>query len=720
MSDNIHLLLAKGENNGGTKLIDHIQYVVSVVQKVASNSNLDLDIARMGAVLHDLGKIHPSFQNKLKKDEFDLLDFLTEIPLRHEISSILFLPVFPQSVWNPLIEMVIGHHKSVKVQVDNSNGKGIIDLVNAYGDKPIFERHAEHWESWSNSAFDVLKYFGYDTKVINKAEAEKAFNYTVDYCEREILGWSKWRGLLVAADHFASALIEQTEEQIKKSFQKPDLSFFFDDKRKSDLYSLSIIKTSDERPHTLVIAPTGAGKTDFLIKRCKGRIFYTLPFQASINAMYKRIKDTCPNDDIRVLHASSKLIIDKINKVYEEKLLQPLSGASIKVLTPYQIASVALGTKGYEAIALDLYGTDVILDEIHSYTEVSMAIVYEIIKVLIRLNCKIHVGSATMPTELQNIIYSLLGGESFAYRVTLTEKELKTFNRHIIHKNESFEETLEIIKDALNNQEKVLIVCNRVNTAQERFDVIDHLFPSIPKMLLHSKYKRIDRSYLEEKIKKEFDENDGPSIVVSTQVVEVSLDISFDRMITDAAPLDSLIQRFGRINRRRNINTIGVFKNVHVLKPSQKKNDTLPYKYEIVEKSFDELPSESLLEEIEIQHILDKVYPTINIGTLISHSIISESGFRIPKLCDYPKSVLLEMLDIETASCIIESDKEKYLKAKAEERIRYEIPISIKTIFSKKLQTIGRLECGSWPFIISDELYDSTKGLVLKEVSNFL
>ncbi|MDZ7763228.1 MAG: helicase-related protein [Melioribacteraceae bacterium] len=67
-----------------------------------------------------------------------------------------------------------------------------------------------------------------------------------------------------------------------------------------------------------------------------------------------------------------------------------------------------------------------------------------------------------------------------------------------------------------------------------------------------------------------FNSSDEACIVVSTQVVEVSLDISFDLMITETAPLDSLIQRFGRINRIRNNETIGKYKPIFVIRTSRK------------------------------------------------------------------------------------------------------------------------------------------------------
>lgn len=48
-----------------------------------------------------------------------------------------------------------------------------------------------------------------------------------------------------------------------------------------------------------------------------------------------------------------------------------------------------------------------------------------------------------------------------------------------------------------------------------------------------------------------------PFILIATQIVEISLDIDFDVMFTDNAPIDALIQRFGRVNRKKSIERKG-------------------------------------------------------------------------------------------------------------------------------------------------------------------
>jgi len=201
-------------------------------------------------------------------------------------------------------------------------------------------------------------------------------------------------------------------------------------------------------------------------------------------------------------------------------------------------------------------------------------------------------------------------------------------------------------------------------------------------------------------------------------VVEVSLDISFDRMITECAPIDSLIQRFGRINRKRNHDTIGKYKPVHVIKPN---GNVLPYKKDILEKSFNQLPNDGqLLEENTLQEKINKVYPIIDTKEIDIHIIDSGGVFKLKELTNNKKSVLVEALDIESVSCILETDREEYLTANWEERIQLEIPINFKTI-ARYIKQCEQLEVGSYPFVIPCNINNYQKyGLELTEPDNFL
>jgi len=697
MPDKFDSILAKHEDFGGMPLTQHLKNVADAAVVIAQHVGLDPDLAFKGAVLHDIGKTSPLFQQTLKHDYIQQPDFT----FRHEIASLFFISLFPEKERPAIIDMIVAHHKSIYHDVRE---KGILDLDE---NMDCFARHSERFDEWCPVALGILSGFGIETHPIVINEARSNYEFVVDYCYSKSLNQSEWKGLLMAADHFASALEEKADSATDKLFIKPDLSFY---NRQHYLYPLSLVSTDDERPHTLVTAPTGAGKTDFLLRRCKGRVFYTLPFQASINAMYDRIKNDLKDTDAQVylLHAASNLKV-KDGKV-EERIMQRHIGASVKVMTPHQMASIVFGIKGYEAMLLDLKGCDVILDEIHTYSSETQSIVLKIIEILKSINCRIHVGTATMPTVLYNKILQLLGGKSEVYEVLLPDEILKTFNRHIIHKVEQWNDCTEIIQKAVAEKQKVLIVCNQVKRAQQMYDYICEAFPSVSRMLIHSRFKRGDRSQLEMKLKEDFNRMTEACIVVSTQVVEVSLDISFDLMITECAPIDALIQRFGRINRKRTDESIGKFKHIYVIHPPQNDKEALPYDLEVLKKSFDALPNNDVIEESSVQQRIDTVYPDTKFMNLDYSGIVFIDGkWQIKELCHYPKSALLDVLDINSAVCITEDDMKTYINGNTFNRAELEIPVSYKSMAFNNLEQIDE---GSRPFIIPNQAYDTEKGLI--------
>ena len=697
MAGNYDYILAKHEDNGGMPLMQHLKSVADAAVVIAKYAGLDEKLARKGAILHDIGKVSPLFQRTLKRGYIHQPGFV----FRHEIASLFLISLFPEEERPALIDMIVAHHKSISQDI---SGKGILDLD---GDMNSFARHADKFEEWSPIALAILEGFGIETHPIDLDEAKQNYEFVIDYCEKKPLNVSMWKGVLMAADHYASALEEKAEDSLHKLFITPNLSFY---NRTHHLYPLSFVDANDTRKHTLVTAPTGAGKTDFLLRRCKGRVFYTLPFQASINAMYDRIRNDLKETDAQVhlLHAASSLKVREHD--VEERILQHHLGASVKVLTPHQMASIVFGIKGFEAMLLDFKGCDVILDEIHTYASETQAIVLKIIEILKFIGCRIHVGTATMPSVLYNKILDMLGGKSEVYEVTLPDEILYTFNRHIIHKVEDIESCAVIIKSSVEDNKKLLIVCNQVKRAQQLFDDICINYPNVAKMLIHSRFKRGDRANLETALKERYNSASNACIVISTQVVEVSLDISFDVMITESAPIDALIQRFGRINRKRTDETIGKYKDIYVIQPPEDKKDALPYDIDVLRKSYDALPDNSLLEEKILQTLIDVAYPDSKFMNLDYSGVVFTNGkWMIKELCHHAKSVLLEVLDINSATCIRESDKDYYMKNPLD-RIMLEIPVSYKSISFKGL---AQIESGSMPFVIPDKAYDNEKGLLI-------
>jgi CRISPR-associated endonuclease/helicase Cas3 len=109
--------------------------------------------------------------------------------------------------------------------------------------------------------------------------------------------------------------------------------------------------------------------------------------------------------------------------------------------------------------------------------------------------------------------------------------------------------------------------------------------------------------------------SDETKLLVGTQAIEVSLDIDYDVIFTELAPLDALLQRFGRINRHR-IN--GQYRPPCDCIVFSERNDVdkLIYKNgEVITRTLDvlhklEYNNSGVIPEIKLQQFIDQVYPS--------------------------------------------------------------------------------------------------------------
>jgi CRISPR-associated endonuclease/helicase Cas3 len=132
------------------------------------------------------------------------------------------------------------------------------------------------------------------------------------------------------------------------------------------------------------------------------------------------------------------------------------------------------------------------------------------------------------------------------------------------------------------------------------------------------------------------------------------------------------------------------------------------------------LPDGEVLLERDVQKMIDAVYPIVQVEPIDTHLVWQDGEFLLTELCHYPSSVLMETLNIESASCVRFSDKEEYESGKFEERVRLEIPISQKAARYKKFTHFGHSEYGTQPLIVPDESYDPVLGLRLVETDSFI
>ncbi len=164
------------------------------------------------------------------------------------------------------------------------------------------------------------------------------------------------------------------------------------------------------------------------------------------------------------------------------------------------------------------------------------------------------VMSATLPDSFVEFMKQKFNAEL----VDVSEQEipLKRTRNVDLHLGEFL--TAEHIQEAWGQTEgSLLVVCNTVDRAQALYEQV---YKDMPARLLHSRFTDEDRKKIEEDIQPMLGKGAiDRSVLISTQVVEVGLDISTRLLLTELAPIDALIQRAGRVARWGGEGTVRIF-----------------------------------------------------------------------------------------------------------------------------------------------------------------
>ncbi|WP_299526188.1 CRISPR-associated helicase Cas3' [uncultured Methanobrevibacter sp.] len=675
---------------------------------------------------HDFGKAAVGFQNSLKSNNF--------WGYRHEILSACFISslndIFSEFTINAIGLTIITHHKDVKklrkdYPIKGTEGKRLFNekLLEL---KPNFEELLSYFDFVPDLS---QKYLGYKLKIPSKIsfdDLKSVYNQTVSnyFKEFKLSNYSELhgvygyflKGFMNACDYLASG----SKYEILPAVKNGDL-YNFGSLRKTQVIA------SKTKGSSFLIAPTGSGKTEASFLWADNnqndsyskRIFYVLPFTASINAMYTRlIKDLGTNELVGLSHGKASYFIYQsvLKEDYEESKLQAKNIQNLtkkiyrpyKILTPFQFIKYFFGVKGFEMGLSELANSLLILDEIHAYDARVTCLLLESLKVLKnKFNVNIFIMSATLPSFLKDIFAQELGISNI---ISLDSDELDSFTRHKVNIiDNSIENYFENILDDINSGKKVLIVCNTVDKSQNIFEWfkengVDNA------ALLHSRFILKDR----EKIEKNLDNLD---LLVGTQAIEVSLDIDYDVLYSEPAPLDALIQRFGRVNRRGWRNNI--IKDVNIFKIGSD-NDKYIYNQELVAKTLDVLSNFDILKESKIQDIIDYVYSggynsqDQEIFNTVKDSFKGMLNDIVPFINFNNDSNFYNLFD--SYDVVPQKFREKYMEKISNnqyyEAMSYCLSISKGQFF--KLKAENNVEFSKDTYFI-DVMYDSEIGLKLSE-----
>ncbi|WP_438316091.1 CRISPR-associated helicase Cas3' [Candidatus Caldatribacterium sp. SIUC1] len=389
-------------------------------------------------------------------------------------------------------------------------------------------------------------------------------------------------GFLQRCDHFASFCEEEgkefppEEEGLCREELWGKITDSLRKKSKSDTPWQEEYLEGLEDQNLILVAPTGYGKTEFAFLWSRGeKLFYTLPLRAAVNQMHKRAEEVWGGDRVALLHSDADLFFLEREQIKgaEEKGQSRIYHLSRQLALPVCVSTgdqffpYALRPPGYERIYATFSYARLVIDEVQAYEPRAAAIIVKFTEDIVKMGGRYLLMTATLPEFVKKEIEERTGlGER--HYINLYEREKERFQDLRKHLVECLPEikaeqlVTKIIEEAeRNGGQRVLVVLNTVQKAQE---VYENLCKTLEKKqkgnlrqktwLLHSRFTLEDRRKKEETLKEEFPnpkkDNDGAKILVATQVVEASLDIDADVLFTELAPMDSLVQRMGRVLRR--------------------------------------------------------------------------------------------------------------------------------------------------------------------------
>ncbi len=193
----------------------------------------------------------------------------------------------------------------------------------------------------------------------------------------------------------------------------------------------------------------------------------------------------------------------------------------------------------------------VVFDEVHSYSP-------ELFKHLLAFARYFHLPmvmmTATLPPAYRMALKGAAEDKSLAW--IRGPEDIETIKRYQVQVDvgspsaELSPGLVSIVRGAVQAGRKVLIVLNQVNWAKTVYEQLTAL-PDMASLthLLHSRFKYLHRRQIQQKVVGSFREHSGALIAVTTQICEISFDISADLLISNVAPFPAMVQRLGRLNR---------------------------------------------------------------------------------------------------------------------------------------------------------------------------
>lgn len=366
------------------------------------------------------------------------------------------------------------------------------------------------------------------------------------------------------------------------------------------------VSSAAQSPGMLIVeGPMGCGKTEAALCAAQQLIaagwnhglYFALPTQVTSNRIHKRISAFLRNTladaaPLRLAHGNAWLEDDFDLRLRPSFIVQDqkegdnpsesvrearswFASAKQALLATYGVGTVDQALQGIVAVKhffvrrFALAGKVVILDEVHSYDIYTGTLITALVRELLALRCSVIILSATLTTSRRRellreagvaeansprtypLITTAVNGECCHFTPEWKARPEIRVRTAVISEDES---VAELIRRAEAGQH-VLWIRNTVSEAQDAFRLVSGSVRqgTVRVGLLHSRFPFERRAELEDEwlevLGKDRPATGSGTILVATQVVEQSVDIDLDFIVSDLAPTDMLLQRLGRLWR---------------------------------------------------------------------------------------------------------------------------------------------------------------------------
>lgn len=582
----------------GTFVYDHCRYVGYVAEVLLtllpkSICNLLPKETPFYVSLHDIGKVSPGFEGKYFKDLLKEKGSLWAVEFDNggvvKDHASIGAKALMKMLWldsdNPLVRAVVAHHGFASTPPYQYTNDGAwqderIALVRA------LEKEFDVSNGWSPPNDVPVDLLTGITCVADWIASDEDF-----FPPSEAPLTSK-DGHLRAASAVARCGFNHTDFRHGLSFR--DI-FGFEPYPAQQAF----IDTVTEPGVYVLEAPMGMGKTESALyaayrlieKGVHSGLYFALPTRLTSDRIHNRVEEflkavSLTPTAVKLAHGQAWLKefesgAEGSDKASGNRPPPWFNPSKRGLLFPFAVGTIdqallsVLNVKHSFVRSFALAGKVVVLDEVHSYDAYTGTLLDDLVKCLRELGCTVIILSATLTAARRKALlgenapdatgYPLLTGLRANGEVVVHELEPPPSREvHLRWIDAAAESTLAAAVEKARAGCNVLCIANTVATAQEWFRRLkSEMVPDeFPVGLLHAKFTAHDRDRIEgdwmAKLGKPQKELSHPrphgSILVSTQIVEQSVDIDADWMLSELAPVDMLLQRLGRLWRHERLN----------------------------------------------------------------------------------------------------------------------------------------------------------------------